>query len=50
MLINRPTTVELTCATIVGRISDVINANPGYVTTDKMPTPQYRTKISKRIY
>jgi 4-hydroxy-tetrahydrodipicolinate reductase len=44
VLINRPATVELTCATIVGRIPDVINANPGYVTTDKMPTLQYRTK------
>ncbi|MDR3195759.1 MAG: hypothetical protein LBT58_03145 [Endomicrobium sp.] len=44
VLINRPATVELTCATIVGRIPDVINANSGYVTTDKMPTPQYRVK------
>ncbi|MDR1195804.1 MAG: hypothetical protein LBL00_04920 [Endomicrobium sp.] len=44
VVINRPATVELTCATVVGRIPDVINAEPGYVTTDKMPTPIYRTK------
>lgn len=44
LIINRPNTVELTCATAVGRIPDLINAEPGYVTTDKMPTPQYRLK------
>jgi len=44
VLINRPATVELTCGTIIGRIPDVINASSGYVTTDKMPTPQYRTR------
>lgn len=44
VIINRPATVELTCATVVGRIPDVINAEPGYVTTDKMPTPLYRIK------
>ncbi|MDR1941569.1 MAG: hypothetical protein LBQ47_04515 [Endomicrobium sp.] len=44
VIINRPATVELTCATVVGRIPDVINAAAGYVSTDKMPAPQYRTK------
>ena len=40
--INRPATVELTCATIVNRIPNVINAKPGFVTTDKMPVLEYR--------
>jgi 4-hydroxy-tetrahydrodipicolinate reductase len=44
VIINRPATVELTCATIVGRIPDVINAQPGYISTDKMPVPLYRIK------
>ena len=42
--INRPATVELTCATIVNRLPDIINAPSGYVTTDKMPTNAYRVK------
>lgn len=42
--INRPATVELTCATIVNRLPDIINAPAGYVTTDNMPTNAYRTK------
>ena len=44
LVINRPCTVELTCATIVNRIPDVINAEAGYVTTDKMGEMQYRSK------
>ncbi|MDR1123949.1 MAG: dihydrodipicolinate reductase [Elusimicrobiota bacterium] len=44
VIINRPATVELTCATVVGRLADVINAEPGYVTTDKMPEPIYKIK------
>ena len=42
--INRPATVELTCATIVNRISDVINAPAGYTTTEKMPRVTYKVK------
>ncbi len=41
--INRPATVELTCATVVNRIPDVINAAPGYITTEKMLSNDYRS-------
>lgn len=44
LVIARPNTVELTCATIVNRLPDVINAVPGYVTTDKMDELKFRTK------
>ena len=44
VIINRPATVELTCATIVNRIPDLINAAPGYMTTDLMPVNSYRVK------
>lgn len=43
VVINRPATVELTCATIVNRIPDVINARPGFVPTEEMPVLEYRT-------
>lgn len=36
LIINRPATVELTCATIVNRIPDVIKAEPGFVPTSRM--------------
>ena len=39
---RRPATAEMTCATIVNRIPDVINAPAGYVTTSKMPTLKYK--------
>ena len=42
--VNRPATVELTCATVVNRLPDVINAEAGYVTTDRMDELKYRTK------
>jgi 4-hydroxy-tetrahydrodipicolinate reductase len=44
VIINRPSTVELTCATVVGRLPDLINAEAGYTTTDKMPVPEYKSK------
>lgn len=36
-----PPTVELTCATMVNRIPDVLNAHSGYVTTNNMPPCSY---------
>lgn len=44
IVVNRPQTVELTCATIINRIPDVINAKPGYVTTDRMAEPLYKVR------
>ena len=40
--VKQPATVELTCADIVNRIPDVINARPGFVPTSQMPEPTYR--------
>jgi 4-hydroxy-tetrahydrodipicolinate reductase len=42
--VRQPATVELTCADIVNRIPDVINARPGFVPTSQMGEPTYRTK------
>ncbi len=42
--VARPSTVELTCGSIVNRIPDVINAEPGYVTTDKLGDLYYKVR------
>lgn len=44
VIINRPNTVELTCATVVNRLSELIKAPAGYITTDKMITNNYKVK------
>lgn len=42
IVVNRPATVELTCATIVNRLPDVINAKPGFIPTHEMDELMYR--------
>ena len=44
IVVNRPATVELTCATIVNRLPDVINAKPGFIPTHEMDELMYRPK------
>ena len=45
LVISRPNTVELTCATIVNRLPDVIAAEPGYITTNKMGELNFKKTI-----
>ena len=40
-IVNQPATVELTCATLVNRIPQLIDAPAGYVTTDRFPYNEY---------
>ena len=42
--VARPATVELTCGTVVNRIPDVINARPGFVTTNELGDLNYKIK------
>jgi len=43
--VNRPATVEMTCASIVNRIPDLIKAPAGYVPTCRMGDITYKAKI-----
>lgn len=45
LVINRPSTVELTCASVVNRIPDVINAKPGYLPTEEIGELNFKLKI-----
>lgn len=44
VVINRPATAELTCADVINRIPDVINAPSGFLPTSQLPEPKYRVK------
>lgn len=44
LVINRPQTAELTCADIISRIPDVINASSGFLATSELPEPKYPVK------
>ncbi|MBQ6733667.1 MAG: dihydrodipicolinate reductase, partial [Lachnospiraceae bacterium] len=44
LVCNRPATVELTCANIINRIPQLIDAPTGYVTTDQFPYNIYCIK------
>lgn len=45
--IPEPKTAERTCATIVNRIPDIIEAPSGFITTDKLNAPKYLVKKTK---
>lgn len=42
--VKQPATAELTCADVVNRIPDVINARPGFISTSELDVPRYRQK------
>ena len=42
MIINRPSTVELTCASVVNRLPDVIAAKAGYIPTEEIGELNYK--------
>ena len=44
LVIEKPATVELTCATIVNRIPDLIKAEAGFVPTSRMGELKYTSK------
>ena len=44
IVVAKPATVELTCASVVNRIPDVINSKPGYVPTCEFGELNYKIK------
>ena len=43
--VRRPATVELTCASVVNRLPDLVAAEPGFVPTANMPDLTYKHNI-----
>ena len=51
VVIERPSTVELTCASVVNRIPEVLMAPAGYFTTDMMPENFYKQEsLDKYVF
>ena len=51
VVIDRPSTVELTCASVVNRIPEVLMAPAGYFTTELMPENFYKQeRLDKYLY
>ena len=44
IVVARPSTVELTCASVVNRIPDVINAESGYIPTERIGELNFKIK------
>ena len=44
LVIDRPNTVELTCASVVNRIYDVLVSEPGFIPTSRMGELKYHVK------
>ena len=42
IVIDSPPTPQLTCTSSINRIADVLNASPGYITTEMLPFNVYR--------
>lgn len=45
IVVNRPATVEMTCASVVNRIPDLMKAESGYVPTCRMGALTFKAKI-----
>ena len=45
VVINKPATVEMTCASVVNRIPDVMKAEAGFVPTSRMGAITFKSKI-----
>ena len=44
IVVEKPATVELTCATIVNRLPDVVNAKAGYLPTERIGELNFKIK------
>lgn len=45
IVMENPATVEMTCACAVNRLPDVVAAEPGYITSEKMQNLKFRLKF-----